>query len=291
MKMLVLEYTGEYGIEVATFVPFIHYLKQSGVPSLKVITYKGMAPYYYFLEDYELGFKDQCRYWIAPDFRMFLPPHLRNDDKLFKESSHSHPPSMMSPPNFYEKYVKYPRLFQDDKPIFVIQNKYNSEWGGPPRNFFDLDDLVEIIENLKKRFTIVYIRSNDIRMNEYSHDDNEEMSIQLFDKELIHERYRNDVLLYEDLLRQYVNYDFNTLKCILLSQATYTLSTIGGFNFFDAYFPCRHIIYKRDTPEIYDKTFYQNQHNMFCPTPNDIQLVEDKAGLLSLLVSLGLSNP
>lgn len=282
--MLLIEYTGEYGIEVATFVPFINFLKKSGMSGLKVITYKGMAPYYYFLEDHELGFKDQCRYWISPDFRVFLPPHLRNDDRLFKENAHLL--TMMDPPNFHEKYIQYPRLFQGDKPLFVIQNKYNSEWGGPPRNYFDLEILVEIIENLKKRFTIVYIRSNDIRLNEYSHDDNEEMSLQLYDKELIRELFRNDVFLYEDLLRQYTNYDFNKLKCILLAQATYTLSTIGGFNFFDAYFPCEHIIYKRDTPEIYDKTFYQNQHNMLCNSPREVHIVEDKASLLSLLVSL-----
>ena len=287
--MLLIEYTGEYGIEVATFVPFIHFLKKSGMSGLKVITYKGMAPYYYFLEEFELGFKDKCRYWISPDFRVFLPPHLRNDDNLFKENTHL--PTMMDPPNFHERYIQFPSLFQDDKPIFVIQNKYNSEWGGPPRNYFDLEILVEIIENVKKKFNIVYIRSNDVRLDEYSHDDNEEMSLQLYDKELIREMFRNDVLLYEDLLGQYTNYDFNKLKCILLSQATYTLSTIGGFNFFDAYFPCEHIIYKRDTPEIYDKAFYQNQHNMLCPSPREIHLVEDKASLLSLLVSLKSPDP
>lgn len=282
--MLVLEYTGEYGIEVATFVPFIHYLKKTVLLDLKVITYKGMAPYYYFLEDYELAFKDQCRYWISPDFRMFLPPHIRDDDKLFKECPYV--PQMMSPPNFYEKYIQYPKLFQDNRPIFVIQNKYNSEWGGPPRNYFDLEILVKIIENLKNMFRIVYIRSNDIRLAEYSHDDNEEMSLQLYDKELIREMFRNDVILYEDLLRQYTSYDFNKLKCILLAQAAYTLSTIGGFNFFDAYFPCEHIIYKKDTPEIYDKTFYQNQHNILCSSPREIHMVESKDSLLSLLVSL-----
>ena len=236
-----------------------------------------------------ISFKNQCRYWIPPDFRTFFPPHLRNDDLLFKENTYL--PKMMDPPDFHGNYIQYPNLFEE-KPIFVIQNKYNSEWGGPPRNYFDVETLAEIIEILKNSFKIVYIRSNDIRMNEYSHDNNEENSKQLYDKEMIRETFKNDVILYEDLLlqRQCINYDFNKLKCILLSQATYTLSTIGGFNFFDAYFPCEHIIYKLDTPDIYDKTFYQNQHNMLCQSPREIQMVEDKASLLSLLVSLKPSN-
>jgi hypothetical protein len=250
-----------------------------------------MAPYYYFLEDFEIEYKYELRYWITHESRAFLPPHLRNDDKLFKESSNL--PVMMVPPNFYEKYRAYPKLFNCERPIFVIQNKYNSEWGGPPRNYFDLDLLKEIIEKVKNVFNIIYIRSNNMRMKEYSHDDNEECSFTLHDREMIREMYRKDVVLYEDLLQLHPTYDFNTLKCILLSQASHILSTIGGFNFFDAYFPCQHIIYKQETPEVYDQTFYQNQHNMLCPTPNEIRMFEKKSMLLeelALLIPPELSN-
>ena len=47
-----IEYTGEYGAELTTFLPFAFWLKTQGLLSgRRVVTYRGMRPYYYFLED------------------------------------------------------------------------------------------------------------------------------------------------------------------------------------------------------------------------------------------------
>lgn len=276
-SVLVVEYTGEYGIEVATFVPFIHYLKKTGMVGLKVLTYRGMRPYYYFLDDDDIDFKEKRRIWIHPSIRVFFPPHLRNDDDLFRIKQSK--PAFFEPPLFYEHYKQFPELFPG-KRLILIQNKYNSEWGGPPVNFMDTALLDSMLKIINKEYKIIYLRTNELRIKEYSDDDNEAMSFKLDDKDMIQTKY-NNVILIEDLLNQQP-YDFNTLKCILHSQATATISTIGGFNFFSAYFPCKHIIYKVDTPPTYCKEFYQNQHDMLRDgrETNEITFITDKQCLL-----------
>lgn len=269
--MKFIEYTGEFGSEVGTFVPFVNYLKKSGQlinPGIKIRTYTGMKPYYFFLDDNDIEFKDERRTWIHPMGRVFLPPNLRSDDDLFA-MKHSQPINMFDPPLFYTHYKKYPELFPGEK-LLLIQNKYNSEWGGLPVNYIDVPLLELLLKKIRKEFKIIYIRTNDFTLKEYSSDDNEYMSYKLDDKELIKAINNGDrvdfersIILIEELYQQTnKQYDFNTLKCILHSQATATISTIGGFNFFTAYFPCQHIIYKVDTPPIYGKEFYQNQHDM-----------------------------
>ena len=44
-----LEYSGEFGAEKTTFLPFVARLKQEGhLKGRKIVTYDGMRPYYYF---------------------------------------------------------------------------------------------------------------------------------------------------------------------------------------------------------------------------------------------------
>jgi hypothetical protein len=280
-----LEYFGEFGTEVALFLPYVNYLKKNGLlldkPSVK--SYKGMHPYYFFLNDKEFAEKQQLRAWVHPNSRVsFLPPELLSDDAIFSKMTEK--PNYFDPPKLYEHYKQI--KFYTKKPIIVIQNKHNSEWGGPPVNFFDVDLVDSMLSNLVDKFSIVYIRCNEYRGPGYSSDENESMSYHLADKEMIKAKYK-DVMLYEDVLEKHNGtYDFNTLKCILLANSKVTISTIGGFNFLNAYFPCHHIIYKVDTPPIYNKEYYQNQHNMLCSNPGAITFTTQKANLLSKLADL-----
>lgn len=276
---MILEYIGEYGSELGCFVPFIYYLKTKGLfKDIKVKTYDGMKSYYFFLDDDEIEYKNVPRQWVNPKFRYFLPEHIRNDDIVFGNMKSI--PTMMTPPDYIKQYGHL--QIQSEKPIYIIQNKYNSEWGGPPVNFFDTTLLDKILEIVTKSFTVIYIRSNDIRLPGYSDDENEKFSFKIDDKQMISQKYP-DVILFENLLKEYSNYDFNTLKCIVHCNACSTLSTIGGFNFFDAYFPSKHYIYRVDTPPIYTKDFYQNQHNMLCPNPNEIYFTSNKEELIEEL--------
>src|ERR1044072_1308639 len=65
-----IEYTGEFGAEVATFIPFVAWLKAEGLLSgRRVLTYPGMRPYYFFLEDREYSEKPGPRNWHKVEYR------------------------------------------------------------------------------------------------------------------------------------------------------------------------------------------------------------------------------
>lgn len=276
---MILEYSGEYGSELGCFVPFVNYLKQKGMlKNMKVKTYDGMKPYYFFLNNHEIEFKKVPRQWVHPQMRHFLPEHIRNDDIVFGNMKSL--PQMMTPPDYMKEFGHL--KIQSEKPLFIVQNKFNSEWGGPPVNFIDTVMLDKILEIITQSYTVIYIRSNDIRVPGYSDDENEHFSFKMDDKEMIAKKYP-DAVLFEDLLKEYSQYDFNTLKCIVHCNAQCTLSTIGGFNFFDAYFPSKHYIYRVDTPPIYTKEFYQTQHNMLCSNPSEIYFTSNKKELIEEL--------
>jgi hypothetical protein len=260
-----MDYVGEFGTELNSWVPFVYYLKATGQLKHPVIIYPGMRPYYFFLNDNEVVLKSEPRYWIPPDARLFLPQHLRDDIQLYSKLNHNI--AGFKPPPFKDFYSKM--KVESSKPIAVIQNKFNLEWGHPPKHFFTPDMLFKMIDILKERYTIVYIRTNDIRRGDYSTDVNEEQSLELNEKQALRERYTDgSVLLFEDILTK-VNYDFNTFKCIMLANTSLFISVVGGHVDFANYFPGTHIIYKVWLPDVFVKDFYQNQHNMLLPHNKD----------------------
>jgi hypothetical protein len=255
-----IEYTGEYGVELGVFIPFVHFLKKNGVlKGVKIITYSGMRPYYFFLEDYEYQEKNEIRIFKYNLSRWFLPEHLQDEDALFKKGETV---TGFLPPN-YKKQFSGKMLSQ--LPLLLLQNKFNIEWNhDSPKNYFNIDELQYIFTELQDVFQIVYIRTNNYRDPSYSCDNNEIDSLNINDKEIIIQQFPKVVLI-EKLLSENLSINFNMFKCHLESDAEVTISTIGGFNFFDAYFPSKHLIYKKEAPDIYNKTYYQNQHNLCCP--------------------------
>jgi hypothetical protein len=280
-----MEYRGEYGTELVTFVPYVHYLKKNNKLPGKVKTYRGMRSYYFFLNDDEIEFKDDRRDWIHPQRRDFLPPHFKDEDELF--STRSSPPGQFHPPDFLTFYKRFKIKGDSDKPILLIQNKYNSEWDEPPKNFFDEEFLEQILKIVCPRFTVIYIRSNDSKATDYSPDHNELFSYELNEKDMIKRKFPM-VHLFEDLGEQYKNvYDFNTLKCIVHANAKATLSVHGGASYFDSYFPSKHILYCAFAPPIFTEHFFQNQNDMCCVHPTKpVQYLRNKKKILEALTSL-----
>ena len=324
--MKLLEYTGEYGSELGLFVPFVHYLKRMDAlkaNDIKVLTYDGMAPYYFFLDETEISYKVQKRVWVHPQNRTFLPESIRSDDELFSRpadlqsgmtsgmtSGITSGITCFSPPDYIKAYAVESELRLFLRSLFfgdpassgdpagslvIVQNKYNDEWGQRPLNYMDvplLDRMMTVLKSKAHR-KVVYIRSNDCRLRGYSNDLNEDASCEMQDREMLAERHP-EVFTFERCIKacwdspseKLANVTFNELKCAVLSLASCTVSTIGGFNYFDAYWPSKHIIYRRDAPAQYDCAFYQNQHDMLCPTPSPIAMVHDADELIAQLTVL-----
>jgi len=264
-----IEYTGEYGTEIGVFIPFIYFLQKNNylkTCGTKIRSYTGMRPYYFFLEDSQFEMKNETRIWVDHNKRFFLTEELSNDDMLFYNGTNV---NYYMPPDYAQHFKGY---IQSTRPLLVMQNKYNSEWDGPPLNYFTLDDLRYIFTELQDLYEIIYFRTNNFRIPGYAYDHNEFDIEQFYDKEMITNEFPKITVIEQLIQRNNLVIDFNTLKCFLLAEAKATISTIGGFNFFNAYFPSKHLIYRSNyynapiyVQNMYVKQFYQNQHNMLCP--------------------------
>jgi len=155
-----LEYTGEFGAEIATFVPFAAWLKQAGhLSGRRIVTYAGMRPYYFFLDDAEFEEKVAPRRWL-PATQRYWPSN----------STYS---ATASPWHVYPDYRRHFRNSgrQFDRPVLFIQNKFTVEWGEGPINYIPLNSLHRLLQLTVDVFDVVYSRPRG-RAAGYSRDDN-----------------------------------------------------------------------------------------------------------------------
>ena len=276
-----MEFHGEYGIEICTFIPYINYLLNSGGEGeMNITTYEGMQPYYFFMDPAKIKYKKERRNWVPSPARSLMPDHLKDEDEFFKSNSSCSDQYLV--PDYYTYYKQF--KVETPKPILIIQNKYNMEWGGPPINYIKTETLEKTLPYLCKNFKVIYIRSNDVKLPGYSSDMNEMYEFQLDDKDMIRSKFP-EVTLFEDMLSDFPQYDFNTLKCILFASADTIVTVLGGAHFFAVCFPCKQIIHRCDkpesfpdviykhpynlnphvtTPEKYDRQWFQNSHDVLC---------------------------
>jgi hypothetical protein len=155
-----LEYTGEFGAEITTFIPFVAWLKREGhLLGRRIVTYGGMRPYYFFLDDSEFAAKVEARRWL-PEAQRFWP-------------SNSTYTATSSPwhvyPDYRQHFRQAGRTFQ--RPVLFIQNKFTVEWGEGPVNYIPLKSLHRLLSATLDKFDVVYSRPRE-RLAGYSSDDN-----------------------------------------------------------------------------------------------------------------------
>lgn len=303
----IIEYTGEYGIEVEAFVPYVNHLFNSGkLKGKQILTYDGMQSYYHFLDPKLIKYKKQRRRWVPPSVRDWLPDHLKDEDMFFKNHDISKIGDIQSfqPPDYYTYYKQF--KVESPKPLFIIQNKFNMEWGGPPINYIKLDTLRKTLPNICQNYKVIYIRSNNINLPGYSPDMNELYDFSMKEKEMLREEFP-DVSLFEDMLGEY---SFNELKGVLIAHAKHVLTVLGGAHSFAVYFPCNHIIHRCDrpvisdfpqeifkdpynldpnvtTPDIFDRQWFQNTHDLLCRHPHgSLQLTRSHEELEAVLLDI-----
>lgn len=156
-----IEYTGEYGPEITTFIPLVHWLKHQGLLNdRRVVTYRGMEPYYFFLSDGEFLEKDERRTYSPPKGRTWP---TNNTHTATRKPWHA-------PPDYRKFYAKRARLFQ--RPILYIQNKFTVEWGIGPINYLPIGGLRSLLQFAADKFQVVFSRPGARRASGYSNDHN-----------------------------------------------------------------------------------------------------------------------
>ena len=216
-----LEYTGEYGAELTTFIPFVAWLNQEGfLKQRKIVSYKGMRPYYFFLSNEQFSEKNEKRHWLAEKYR------------YWPSSS-----TYTATASRWHVYPNYRKHYQDagpsfEKPIIFIQNKFIMEWGLGPINYIPLMSLGYFLEQTKHQFTVIYSRPTPKAQNsDYSTDMNDELDYP--DRSILQE-FKHTIDL-EDLCKNN-GLHYNQTKLEIMAKANIFLGVQGGGSHAIAYF-------------------------------------------------------
>jgi hypothetical protein len=206
-----IEYTGEFGAEITTFIPFVAWLAQRGeLKDRHVISYEGMLPYYPFLEEGVLLQKSERRRWVYDSERAWPGP----------STYFARPSSWQISPN-YRRWYRHggPRF---ERPILFVQNKFTVENESGPVNFLPVWAIRQILDRLEDKFDIVYSRPN-LPLAGYSVDENSFCDY----PDLVLLRGRPHVTILEEMCVER-GLDYNLTKLQILAQCRVMIGVQGG---------------------------------------------------------------
>jgi len=212
-----LEFTGEFGAEVNSFLPFIYWLFQAGLlRDRRILTYAGMAPFYFFLAPDQMLEKSEPRRFVWPaDRPAWLP--TRDDHGVRSRE--------------FECFPDYRSRYRDGsfdaaKPLLILHNKYSIEWGQRPVNYLSLDLLQHLFTELGDRFQIVYLRPGILgQLFGYSPDHQPDLAF----GDLALVRRFPDIWLFDELAAEIrPRASYNELKLRLYANAWCHITVQGG---------------------------------------------------------------
>ena len=174
----------EFASELVCVIPYANWLHQNNQLE-RVITSKGMTPFYYFCDDIEErfdyrtfdintnGLNDVPNNWIHHNtISVFGKNYSELTEERQSEANGVLDYSQWIPP-LYKDYYKSEQ-FDDMKPYIVVNNNYNIEFGNDiteSRRYFDIPTLNDIFNYLNDEgYSVIYKRPNN---TEFTLDQNE----------------------------------------------------------------------------------------------------------------------
>jgi hypothetical protein len=228
----VIAYNGEFAPDLQFALPFAYWHYKNGtLKTTKSTTFS--KELYYFSPNHEECFTERTN---EGNYNFEVPRVLY---------SHDYNMSKWLPPPLREHYAN--DIYQFEKPVLIIANRYNMEWDGPPISFFSIDVLDFVIKNLKENFTIIYNRPKPQNITT----DNSEI-YDLGEFEWL-EKAHPEVILMEDLFKENKAKakNFNHLQFMVYANASKFLSIHGGTATLASYFGGTNIILSKQGPEHY----------------------------------------
>jgi hypothetical protein len=212
----VLEFAGEFGAEVNTFIPFVYFLYRTGLmDGRQIATYRGMRPYYFFLSADQYTERVQDRSFIHPSQRPEWLPN-RDDHRSIRQAD-----------EWFPDYRSiYCTEFGFDKPILLIHNKYSAEWGGAPVNFIPTEVLNSLLTMLEDEYQVIYfpIQMAKIPINDFAEDHQETQFLDDLPILAAHPKVVN----FTDILTSRPQESYNEVKLRLFASAYHYLIVQGG---------------------------------------------------------------
>lgn len=272
---MILDLNPEFGYELVCSAPYAYWLKQNG-EYVKVITSKGMKPFYWFCDEVEEkyttrsvdnrtnGVQNLPNTWIHHNALAIFGKdysELSDEDKV-KANGWLDYSKWIAPP-YKQKYLDT-SLPLPDKYI-VISNRYNLEHGQEPIGYFDLPSL-NIIFNLltEKGYSIIYKRPKN---TEFATDPNELQNRDIrFTFDEIGEitdyqlaSYYKNVFLFDDVVNS-LSGTYNENQLNIFAKAEGFISMGGGSSILCSYFEKPVIIYVNTSNDIRPGYFDENSY-------------------------------
>lgn len=220
----------EFGYELQLVIPYAYYLHKNNLLKKSISSYM-TKELYYFSKNHEMKYQKRIdgSKTTAPN----KTPHVKelNYDKYI-------------PPPYKSIYKN--EYFVFNKPLLIIHNKYNLEWGNPPENFIDKITLNVIFHFLSNKYTIIYLRpksKNIISDNSKIYDLNESDLLKSYN--IIN---GND--LYEKTKEKFNINNFNHFQLLIHANCDKFVSVQGGNSVLASYFGGTNIIYARKGGEL-----------------------------------------
>ena len=256
--MKTIKVNSEFASELVCVIPYAYWLHKRGELE-KVITSKGMKPFYYFCDDVEErfeirtfdintnGLKDVPNVWIHHNsYAVVGKDHSELSIEEQSEVNGVLDYSQWTPP----PYADYYQIdeFNHLKPYIVVNSNYNVEYGNDitkSMRYIDIKTLHEIFNYLTdKGYNVIYKRPNN---TEFTLDQNEMITLSgrymltanvqgtgvISDYDLCN---YYDKVINLNLLKKDYTYSYNELQMKLFSGADGFISTNGGGGFLCSYF-------------------------------------------------------
>ena len=245
----------EFASELVCVIPYVYWLHQNNQLE-KVITSKGMPPFYYFCDNVEERFEfrhfdintnglrevpnDWIHHSVGQAYSTFSEEEQVEANGVLDYSQWTPPP--------YKDYYQTDE-FNHLKPYIVVNNNYNIEYGKPiseSLRFFDIKTLYDIFNYLTNSgYIVIYKRPNN---TEFAPDNNEIETLNrnitltakvegqgiITDYELC--EYYNDVINMNKMKEEYSQYTYNDFQLKLFSSADGFVTTNGGGGILCSYF-------------------------------------------------------
>ena len=274
----------EFGNELVLTLPYAYWLFQNNKLE-KVITSKGMKPFYYFFDNVEekhnhrtidnsaSGINNLPNNWLHHNSQAVIGKDygdLNDSEKYIVNGALDY--RQWTPPPLLEHYKNDKMKF--DKPFVVIANKFTIEHGEYPVGFFNLKCLIEMFNYFKeKNYYVVYIRPSN---REFPIDQNDVNSIAnnidykdtldgniMTDFDLI-KNYEN-VIPFIDIVNNNLgeSYDanlYNILQIKLFCNTEGFITPSGGGGILCSYFGKDTLIYATHSGELRPGYFSDNSY-------------------------------
>ena len=267
---MIIDVHPEFGYELVCSIPYAYHLHKKNKLE-KVVTCKGMKPFYYFCDNVEEkyehrsvnnfnnGVQNLPNGWIHHNAKAVFG---KDYSKLTKEQQEKANGwldySEWTPPPYKDVY--YDKSLDLPEKYVVIQNRYNLEHGQPPLGYFDIECLYNIFNHLTENgYSVVYKRPLN---TEFVRDQNELIgnNIQseveghgmITDFDLCN--YYENVYTIDSIIKK-IGKSYNESQLNIFSRASGFISMGGGSSCFSAYFGKPVLIYVNTSGDIRPKYF------------------------------------